>query len=333
MAPILSIGITSYKRVNELVRCIESIQTKYVDDIEIVVSEDHSPLSAEIRRAVEKISVNSKYKIRFTTNPMNLGYDMNLGAIIQKCEGTYIFFMSDDDALYNNCLDEIIPILKKDTVYGVVWASFYNEKAKNINRIHKKSMKIGQGESNAAKYIYDSILFSGLIFRKEFIAGIDSSRFRNYNYFQVYLFLRMIYQYGGLYLKNPSVHCIEDGENAYGLSESSGGNSILANRESVKSNLEFNKTLFRIIRIFDAEMDTHIMDSFAKQYSLHCYSGLSIARGEGVQYFKEYWHILSSLNIKLYPIAKCYYCILRVFGKERSDKLLAGVRAKLKNEK
>lgn len=143
----------------------------------------------------------------------------------------------------------------------------------------------------------------------------------------------MIYQYGGVYLKNPSVRCIEDGENAYGLSESSGGNAILANRESVKSNLEFNKTLFRIIRVFDAEMDTHVMDRFAKQYSLHSYSGLSIARAEGLKYFKEYWKILNSLNIKLYPITKCYYWILRILGKEKSDKLLAGARAKLKNEK
>lgn len=38
MSKILSIGITSYKRVNELVRCINSIGTKYVDDIEILVS-------------------------------------------------------------------------------------------------------------------------------------------------------------------------------------------------------------------------------------------------------------------------------------------------------
>ncbi len=49
MSKILSIGITSYKRMNELVRCINSIGTKYVDDIEILVSEDHSPQSAQLK--------------------------------------------------------------------------------------------------------------------------------------------------------------------------------------------------------------------------------------------------------------------------------------------
>ena len=42
MKPILTIGITSYKRVNELIRCIKSVNTRYIDDIEILVSEDNS---------------------------------------------------------------------------------------------------------------------------------------------------------------------------------------------------------------------------------------------------------------------------------------------------
>ena len=60
MSPILSIGITSYKRVKELVRCLNSIQTKYVDDIEIIVSEDSSPLSEEIKKTVERVAEDRK---------------------------------------------------------------------------------------------------------------------------------------------------------------------------------------------------------------------------------------------------------------------------------
>jgi hypothetical protein len=61
----------------------------------------------------------------------------------------------------------------------------------------------------------------------------------------------MMLHYGGYYFEKPSVLCVGDGENAYGISESSGGNAILANRKSVKSNLEFNKTLIKVIRMFD----------------------------------------------------------------------------------
>jgi len=323
MAPILTIGITSYKRVKELVRCIKSIRTKYIDDIEILISEDHSPLSNEIKNEVTSIAENSPYKIIFSTNQQNLGYDMNLGSIIKKSNGKYIFFMSDDDALYKGCLDNIIPILKSRDDIGVYYAPYVHVQKHIMDRNHRRNIIIESGEKNAAKYIYDSILFSGLVFNKQYVEHIDSERFKNHNYFQVYLFLTMIYNYGGYYCKHPSVLCIEDGENAYGISESSGGNQLLANRKSIKSNLEFNKTLFKVIEMFDTDNNTSIMTSFSKQYSLHSYSGMSIARAEGKIYFNEYWKMLNDLNIKLHPITKAYYVILYIFGKRISDKLLA----------
>lgn len=332
MQPILSIGITSYKRVNELIRCIKSVQTKYTNDIEILISEDCSPLSNEIKSAVEAIQKESPYVIRFTTNEHNLGYDMNLGAIIQKCSGKYVFLMSDDDALYDGALDQIIPfLLHSDTNSGVMYAPFVfsSSMSKDRNRGHA-DFDIEKGEISASKYIYDSILFSGLIFRKEYVEGFDSSRFKNYNYFQVYMFLKMLYHYGGHYFAHPSVLCVGDGENAYGISESSGGNELLAHRESVKSILEFNKTLIKVIRIFDNEEDTHVFDSFEKQYSLHAYSPMSIARKCGRTYFKEYWAMLNSLDLRLYPITKVYYWMLLILGADISNYLTGGFRKILK---
>lgn len=342
MDTILTIGITSYKRVNELIRCINSIKTKYKDDIEILVSEDKSPLSEEIREVVENLAKSSEYKIRFTSNDVNLGYDMNLGAIINKAEGDYIFYMSDDDALADDCLDDIISFLKKGTEVGVLYAPFaYSNTNKKDRKRSDVNFLIPAGEKSAAKYIYDSILFSGLIFRKDFVKKFDSSKFKNHNYFQVYIFLQMLLKYGGYYFAKPSVICIGDGENAYGKSASSHvesplstkeRNEILSDRTSVKSNLEFNKTLIKVIRMFDEDEGTHVIDSFARQYSLHAYSGLSIARGEGKKYFKEYWNIFNDLEIKKYPIAKAYYVILLLLGKEISDKLLLCFRRLLKKE-
>lgn len=336
MEPLVTIGITSYKRVNELIRCINSVQTIYVDEIEILVSEDKSPLSHEIEKAVNKLKEESKYTVRFTTNEVNLGYDMNLGSIISKARGKYIFFMSDDDAVVDGCLDEIVEFLRSEKQSGVIYAPFiFAESGKKGRKRRNESFRISKGEKSAAKYIYDSILFSGLIFRKDFVKKIDSSRFKNHNYFQVYMFLQMMLKHGGYYLANPSVLYIGDGENAYGLSESSRGespltsterNAILANRESVKSNLEFNKTLFKVIKIFDEDEGTQVFNSFAKKYSIHSITGLTIAREEGKKYFKEYWKILNGLEIHLYLIAKCYYVLLSIFGARGTTKMLSGIR-------
>ena len=333
MKPVLTVGITSYKRVNELIRCINSIKTKYIDDIEILISEDKSPLSDEIREMVENIAANSIYNVRFTTNEVNLGYDMNLGAIIQKSQGDYIFFMSDDDTVIDGCLDDIIEYIKYDPSCGVLYAPFQYSGSGKLDRVRGKNHEVPAGEASAAKYVYDSILFSGLIFRKDYVAKYDSSRFKNHNYFQVYMFLQMMLHHGGYYFEKPSVLCVGDGENAYGISESSGGNAILANRKSVKSNLEFNKTLIKVIRMFDEDEGTHVMDSFEKQYSLHSYTGLSRARDEGTTYFKEYWEILKGLDIKRYPITNVYYALLLVLGRKKTDILLSGAKRLVKREK
>ena len=332
--PVLTIGITSYKRINELKRCIESIKTKYVEDIEILVSEDQSPLSVEIKEMVEDLATKIEYELRFETNEVNLGYDMNLGAIIKKSKGKYVMLMSDDDAVREGCLDEVIEFIKENDSYGVLYSPFIHDDSgrKDRNR-GDENFAIYPGEENAANYLYDSILFSGLIFKRENVAKYDSSRFKNINYFQVYMFLRSIYEFGGYYFANPSVLCIEDGENAYGISESSGGNAILANRKNVKSILEFNKTLIKTIKMFDEDVGANVIKSFEKQYSLHSYSGLSIARASGRKFFKEYWKILKNLDIKIYPIARCYYIFLWIFGKKLSDKLLRPFSKRLRREK
>lgn len=332
MQPLLSIGITSYKRIKELERCINSIQTKYIDEIEIIVSEDCSPISEEIGKKVNEMSKTSQYKLKFMPNEHNLGYDGNLGAIIRKSIGCYVLLMSDDDAFFEGSLDRIIPLLKGcKEEQGVIYSPFAYSPSMIKDRHHgDKDFSIQAGENSASRYIYDSILFSGLIFKKEFVKDFDVSRFKNMNYFQVYLFLKMIYHHGGYYCAYPSVLCVGDGENAYGFSESSGGNKALQDRKSVISNLEFNKTLIKVIRLFDEEEGTHVFSSFQKQYSIHSYSGLSIARGSGIGYFKEYWKKLNSLDIKLHPITKIYYWTLFVFGSRITNSLTAGFKKLLK---
>ena len=329
MEPLVTIGITSYKRVNELKRCLESINTKYVNDIEILVSEDHSPLSTEIESMVNSVKNTSAYSILFSSNEVNLGYDMNLGSIIQKSNGKYVFFMSDDDAICPSFLDMLIPFLKNNDKYGVLYAPFIYSWNSNKDRYHGKSFEIRAGEESAAKYIYDSILFSGLIFKKECIEQFDASRFKNYNYFQVYMFLKTVNKFGGYYFDTPSVMCIMDGENAYGISESSGGNELLANRKSALSIIEFNKTLIKTIKIFDEEENTNVFKSFEKQYSLRSYSAMSLAREEGKDTFRIYWQNLNALDIHLYPIVKIYHYVLLLLGKGNADKLTQVFRKKL----
>lgn len=334
MKPILTIGITSYKRIKELERCIKSVDTKSADDIEIIVSEDCSPLSKEIGELVESLSRQIPYELKFMPNEHNLGYDGNLGAIIKKSRGEYVFLMSDDDAFFPGFLDILIPFIKDNEKmnYGVIYAPFVYDDTRCKDRNHGRDEAIEKGEANAASYIYDSILFSGLIFKKEYVQGYDASSFLNMNYYQVYLFLKMLLHHGAYYFAYPSVLCVGDGENAYGLSESSGGNPLLVDRTSVLSNLEFDNTLFKVIKRFDNEEGTRIFEEFEKQYSFRSYSLMSLARLHGKSFFKDYWKKLNNHGIKIYPIAKVYYVLLLLLGTKYSNKLTYFARRIVKKD-
>jgi len=214
--PFLSICITSYNRVNELYRCLKSIDTAHKDLIEIIVSEDCSPKKVEITKIVARFVSETDYYVLYNTNIYNIGYDRNLGKLIELAMGDYLLFMSDDDVFCPKALDKIIETLRGIDC-GVAFSPFIINNTDAIERKLKTTMPIPRGIKNVKKYLYYSILFSGLIFRRNRIIDYKSDKFKNLIYFQVYLFASVLYRNSGYYIDVPLVCCINDGENAFGL--------------------------------------------------------------------------------------------------------------------
>jgi len=314
---LASICITSYKRIDELKRCLDSIDSKYPSKLELIISEDHSSLRGQIENMVLEYARSSKYTINFSSNEVNLGYDRNLEKLISIAKGKYIIFMSDDDCFIENSLDKVLEFLGKEDVPFAYTPFILPDKL--VQRKYNNDIKIKKRSSRIGEYLYDAILFSGLIFRHELVCNISAERFVNLNYFQIYLALYMFYNYGGYYLNIPMVNCVGDGENAYGHTELSQKNKLLADRNSIYSNLEFHKGLIKVIKIFDADFQTEIFGEFQKEYSLRIYQGMSIARKTSRNDLSRYWEKLQSLDIKLKPIAIVYYGLLIVFGSAICD--------------
>ena len=325
-ARVLSICITSYNRVGELERCLKSIDCKEADEIEVVVSEDCSPMRENIRQVVADYAKCCPYKVVFNANEQNLGYDRNLYKLSSLASGEFIMYLSDDDRLFSGKFDEVLTCVKKQRpalAYSAFWFGTCGEK-KEVRRMYDHSHIIPAGELSAGKRVYDSILFSGLIFKKELVLDIDPSRFVNSNFFQVYLFLDIIYRHGGYYQNALLIDCVSDGENAFGRVASSGvQNELLADRDSVFSKLEFQKGLMKVIRMFDADHGTNVFKLFSKEYSLRSFSGLYIARKESVSSCKEYWRRMKAMDISLHPVCYIYYVSLMGLGAKACRQLYA----------
>lgn len=315
---LLSICITSYKRINELKRCLKSIDTVYVELIEIIVSEDHSVLMEEIRLLVEGFSKDSPCTVRFNTNEVNLGYDRNLAKLISLAKSKYIIYISDDDYFVEHALDGVIEFIQSNNC-NVAFVPTVLGEDNTIERKYSQSMKINKGIKSVKRHLYDPILFSGLIFKRDLIYEYSADRFLNLNYFQVYLFMSVLYNYDGYYIDILTTSTMSDGENAFGISDSSEKNEFLANRESIYSRIEFHKGLIKVIQIFDEDNGTDVIEAFEKEYSMRTYARLSTARKAGKKEFKIYWDKLNALDIQLTMIVKIYYWSLKIFGSNICD--------------
>lgn len=319
--PLFSICITSYNRVNELYRCLNSIDAIHSKDIEIVISEDCSPMKDEIRQVVRKFISETDYKVRYNSNIENIGYDQNLGKLISLASGNYILFISDDDMFLKGGIDKLIKATKKHDFF-VAFTPYFHQKTGIMGREYSKTFVIERGFRGVKKHLFDSILFSGLIFKRDKVIDYQPKRFKNLIYSQVYLFCTMLLKGDGLYINIPLINCIEDGENAFGLNESGESNKVMANRESPLSNLEYHKSLIKIINIFDGENKTNLINIFSKEYSIRSYTGMSIARKSSLAVLKSYWKAMGRINIKIHPIAYIYYFMLLVLGYRLSDFIL-----------
>lgn len=336
MEYLISICITSYKRIKELERCLRSIDSKYTDKVEIIVSEDCSPQKKEIEQMVLKFAEVSPYHVVFNSNVNNLGYDRNLKKLQILSSGEYIFYLSDDDVIVPGALDKLIDFIEESNhKYNLLFAPFWYGPIKDVRRKHKGSFSIETGSDSAAKYVYDAILFSGLIFKKISIIDLDAEKFKNLNYFQVYMFLHVINQSGAYYLDEMMIDSVSDGENAYGQVESSKSNNNLKNndladRNSVFSNLEFNKGLFKAIKIFDEDNDTNVFDVFSKEYSLRSFGGLCRARKYGKDIYKQYWKRMHEMDIKYSKLTTVYYVVLLICGADVGEAIFNIPRAILR---
>jgi glycosyltransferase involved in cell wall biosynthesis len=299
-----------------LERTLRSID--YSDDIEVVISEDCSPRRMEIKEMVEKVDAELNLNILLNLNENNLGYDNNLGKLKEIASGKYILYMSDDDAFVPGALEELCGYLKyHDIACG--YTPFFVKG--NLYRKYREGFSVASGKEGKEKNIFDAILFSGLIFKRELVGGIDSGRFVNCNYFQVYLLLAVLTQYGGDYIDIPLVECISDGENAFGnVPSSSASDNEMRDRKSIFAALALQKGLIKAIKMYDEDYNNHILDLYAKDYSKTSFSHMCKAKKEGR--LDEYYIKMHEIGIKIGCEAAIYYYMIKFLGAELSSGIM-----------
>lgn len=112
-APLLTISVPTYQRVDLLERCLASIvpagpRTRAM--IELVVS-DNSP-QAEVESLVERFSASWGSRLRYYRNPPGTGAVRNFNHCIERADGKYNLILHDDDYLLPGAIDVIVQTLQ-----------------------------------------------------------------------------------------------------------------------------------------------------------------------------------------------------------------------------
>ena len=303
----LSIGIISYNRPFELHRTIKSL-LPLPEGVEVIICDDKSPRLDEILSNISYLIDNEK--IKFVINESNLGYDENLFHVIELVNSDHVFLLGDDDYLEPGAIDNVLNFIGTENNINCAFLRFSNGFDNNYTRNYGRNIYFNnQTIVNNGSFLFNSILFSGLIFAKKPVLE-NKAILRNFFksiYIQVAIFSILNIKHGSFFIGGPGVIVGGDGESGFGFNESSAGlDTDLKDRSSVISNLSYHKRLFYVIYKLSNDIKTDIYSPFINEYKIRSVKAFIVARKQGRKYLTKYFLELNKLNVPgilfFYPI-------------------------------
>jgi glycosyltransferase involved in cell wall biosynthesis len=93
--PLISVGIPTYNRPSGLRRILGEITSQTYTNLEILVSDNHSP-EAETGQIVREFMQNDD-RIQYFRQAQNIGSFNNYGFLFEQAQGEYFMWVCDDD--------------------------------------------------------------------------------------------------------------------------------------------------------------------------------------------------------------------------------------------
>ena len=326
----ISICIPSYNRPEKLYELLNSVDSNYVDEIEIAICEDDSPKRKEIKNAVEKYKSISKFKVVYKENEKNLGYDKNLKELIRNSTGKWIVFMGDDDQFVPNTLDKFIDFLKQHDDFGYILRSHRkidkNGKIEEF-KYYKGTRFFKPGPDTFVDLFRKSVFISGFTIKRDLILPYLIDDFDGTALFQIYLLGEVVLKYKSAYFDEPLTQevLLTDYRKKEML--------YLADKKifvprlcSVENSLRFLSGYAKVMEFFDKKYNLNITPAIKKDMSKYFYPSLSIHRDKGLITFLKYVFQVNNLGFNISFYYYVYILFLIIFGKNICDNAIMVIK-------
>jgi glycosyltransferase involved in cell wall biosynthesis len=116
--PLVSICIPTYRRPDGLEAAIASVLDQDVEDVEIVVADNHTDGQAVVERFGDP-------RIRYVRNGSNVGPTRNACAALDRARGRLLGVLHDDDRFLPGYLAAVLRPFEQESALGVVFTDHY----------------------------------------------------------------------------------------------------------------------------------------------------------------------------------------------------------------
>ena len=296
---LLSIVVLSYNRPKQIERILKCLIGVKSLDFNLIIKDDFSPRRNEIADVVNRYSGTLKFDVRLHINDENIGYDRNLIDAFDITEAEHVFLLSDDDYING----EELPLLLNSLAQREY--AFYFTPYTDGCQV-KRIVKDAYNFSRFADIIYNSVLFSGLVFNRMAV----KNTYNNYQflsdciYSQVFLAASIIYKNQNYGVLPPNVLILGgDGENFFGKNDSAKNSHLLADRKKITADLTYQVFLLRVVDEISLRVNSDIKSKFIKEYKKRLISYGFKARSFGLATYSNFLnqYFRSNEQFMLFP--------------------------------
>jgi hypothetical protein len=149
--PLFSIGVTTYNRRNQLQELLTSISNQTFGDFEVIVGNDYT----EEVLSKENLGVTDS-RVHIVNNPINLGEDGNMNALLTASTGKYFTWMADDDLYHPDFLKIVHDAITKVDGISCVYTNYnlvFGLTNPVINHIPSNDVKLLKGSNFLQSYL------------------------------------------------------------------------------------------------------------------------------------------------------------------------------------
>lgn len=304
------------------------------DDVEVLISDDHSPLFEHVSQVVHDFTHLSNNRVRLKTQSRQLGYDGNLRFLFEESHGRFTVVMGDDDEFVPGAIAGLINELRAELELGYLLRSYETHHPNGVIETFRylpESQLLPPGESSVAWLFKRSVSISGFTIRTKCAREVATGDLDGSLLYQLYLMAMTSLRHSTLVWNEPIAivnQTFRSGSPAFGTAESE-SSRFTPGLHSPGNSLTFTRGFLEVAAYIDDRQGTHLVPKVQRQISVFSYPFLSIQRKNGLKTFWTYSQSLRALGVGDTWHFQVYRGALAILGERVCDRLIVFIKRRL----